>query len=153
MRNTTGKTEIGIRIVSRIMMLSHCVINVAVIFLFLGSIGGCNDSDKKSNVKSEAKVHGREISKEASSPSGKYILRIRSESVDYDNNGSKWYYARLTILDSKGALLYEDDNDFATWFPLEVGWTQSDEVEVRSGDVGYFVYRRRGNSWAKERAN
>ena len=97
------------------------------------------------------RVVGNDLTNNIASPNGAYLLQIRGHSVDYENNGDKWWHATLTIVDASGTVVYQDPHDHATWFRLNVKWIDDNTLHVDSGDIGQFEFSKRDGQWVQRK--
>ena len=112
--------------------------------IILLAVIGCSPSTQPRNI-------GRDLSGEHASPDGNYILRTHGFSIDHENNGNQWWYAKFQILDSQGNVLFDDTEDFATWFPLQAKWVASNRVAILSRDVGDLQIEQLNDVWTRTR--
>ena len=109
-------------------------------------ITGCSSSPDN------PKTFGKNLNGEMISPNREFILKTISHSVDFEQNGNKWWYANFQIIDTNGNVKFKDTEDYATWFKLEAKWNSSNEITIQSSDVGNTIIKYVNGQWVKVRS-
>ena len=96
-------------------------------------------------------LHSRPLIATAESPNKLYAIKISSLSTNLPFSDEAWWLAKLSVSDSAGNNIFEDEHPYPLWFSFRVRWVTDELIELQSGDVGTVIYEYKTDRWMKKK--